>query len=142
MSAPLYNERLVALSRHPEGAADVPEEEATATADNPVCGDEIRVRIVWRGGPDGPVVERMEHLTRGCAVCKASASLAATAAAGKPRGDALALAGTFEECLSSGDFAPLGGDFRLLDGITAYPSRVHCARLPWTALRRALERGP
>ena len=32
----------------------------------------------------------------------------------------------------------LGGDFHLLDGITAYPSRLHCARLPWTALRRAL----
>lgn len=142
MSTPLYNERLVALARHPEGAADVPEGEASATADNPVCGDEIRVRIVWRAGSDKPVVERMEHLTHGCAVCKASASLAATAAAGKPRDEVLALADAVAKCLASGDFAPLGGDFRLLDGITAYPSRVHCARLPWTALRCALERGP
>ena len=136
MSTPLYNERLVAHSRHLAGAAEVSEVAADATADNPVCGDEIRVRIVWRG--DG-VVERMEHLTRGCAVCKASASLASLAVAGKTREEVRVLGDAFEECLKTGDFSPLGGDFHLLDGINAYPSRIHCARLPWTALRRALD---
>lgn len=139
MSSALYNERLVAHSRHPTGAADWPAGDGDATADNPVCGDEIRLRIVWGDGAEGRVVERVEHVTRGCAVCKASASLAAGAAAGKSREELRALADAFEECLGEGDFAALGGDFRMLDGITAYPSRVHCARLPWTALRRALE---
>ena len=112
------------------------EETADATADNPVCGDEIRVRIVW--SKDG-TMERMEHLTRGCAVCKASASLASLAVAGKTREEVRALGNAFETCLKTGDFSPLGGDFHLLDGINAYPSRIHCARLPWTALRRALD---
>lgn len=112
------------------------EEAADAMADNPVCGDEIRVRVVWR---EAGVVERMEHLTRGCAVCKASASLAAGAVAGKTREEVRELWEAFEKCLVAGDFGALGGDFRMLDGITAYPSRVHCARLPWTALRRALD---
>lgn len=133
MSA-VCNERLVFLSRHPAGAADVPADAADAAADNPLCGDEIRLRLVW----DGDVLARLEHRTRGCAVCKAAASLAATAAAGKIRGELAALADTFESCLVAGDFALLGGDFRIFDGITAYPSRLHCARLPWTALRQAI----
>ena len=136
MSAPLYNERLVAHSRHPAGANEVPAEAADAMADNPVCGDEIRVRIVWR--EDG-AVERMEHLPRGCAVCKASASLASLAVMGKTRDEVRVLCDAFESCLKTGDFSLLGGDFHLLDGIDAYPSRIHCARLPWTALRRALD---
>ena len=136
MSTPLYNEQLVVHSRYPVGAAEVPEEAADAMADNPVCGDEIRVRIVWR--EDG-AVERMEHLTWGCAVCKASASLVAGAVAGKTREEVRELREAFEKCLVAGDFETLGGDFRLLDGISAYPSRLHCARLPWTALLRALD---
>lgn len=138
MTAPaapsLCNARLAALARAPAGAADIPADAADATADNPLCGDEIRLRLVW----DGDTLARLEHRTRGCAVCKASASLAATVCAGHPRDALLPLADAFERCLSSGDFTPLGGDFRILDGIAAYPSRLHCARLPWTALRRAL----
>lgn len=134
MSASLCNARLAAFARAPAGAADIPADAADATADNPLCGDEIRLRLVW----DGNTLSRLEHRTRGCAVCKASASLAASAAAGKTRGELAALADTFESGLTAGDFTPLGGDFHILDGITAYPSRLHCARLPWTALRRAL----
>lgn len=133
MSA-LYNERLVALSRHPVGAADVSADAADATADNPLCGDEIRIRLVW----DGDILARFEHHTRGCAVCKASASLVATATVGKTREELSGLADVFEACLAAGDFTPLGGDFRIFDGIGAYPSRRHCARLPWPAIRRAL----
>lgn len=135
MSA-LYNDRLVALSRHPAGAADVPADAADAIVDNPLCGDEIRLRLVW----DGDTLVRLEHRTRGCAVCKASSSLAASACSGQPREALLPLANAFERCLVTGDFTPLGGDFHIFDGIGAYPSRLHCARLPWTALRLALAR--
>ena len=117
--------------------ADIPADAADATADNPLCGDEIRIRLVW----DGDTQARLEHRTRGCAVCKASASLAATSAVGKKRGELARLADAFESCLAAGDFNPLDGDFFVLDGINAYPSRLHCARLPWTALRRALAAG-
>lgn len=143
MSAPapassLCNARLAALARNPAGAAEIPADAADAAADNPLCGDEIRIRLVW----DGDTLARLEHRTRGCSVCKASASLAATACAGRPREALLSLADAFERCLAAGDFASLGGDFRILDGIAAYPSRLHCARLPWTALRRALALRP
>ena len=89
----------------PKGAAD-------GEAYNPVCGDEVRVRLVW----DVSGKMRMEHATRGCAVCRASAGLAAGAVAGKTREEALALAGTFEECLEKGEFGRLGGDFGVFDG--------------------------
>ncbi len=138
MSASLCNTRLAELARSGIGAAPVAAGEADAEADNPLCGDEIRIRIVWRDGGDAPVLERLEHATRGCAVCRASASLAAMAAAGKTRKGLAELADAFEGCLESGDFAPLGGDFGVFDGIAAFPARRHCARLPWTALRRAL----
>ena len=138
MSASLCNARLAALARNPAGAADIPADAADATAENPLCGDEIRIRLVWNGNN----LARLEHRTRGCAVCKASASLAATACAGQPREALFALADTVERCLISGDFTPIGGDFHIFDGIAAYPSRIHCARLPWTALRRALSCRP
>ena len=134
MSASLCNGRLAALARAPAGVADVPKGAADGEAYNPVCGDEVRVRIAW----DEAGRMRMEHTTRGCAVCRASAGLAAVAVAGKTREEALALAGTFEECLAAGDFGRMGGDFGVFDGIGAYPARVHCARLPWTALGKAL----
>ena len=137
MTVSLCNARLAALARNPAGASDIPAEIADATADNPLCGDEIRLRLVW----DGDTLARLEHHTRGCAVCKASASLAASATVGKTREELSELADTFEQCLVGGDFTSLGGDFHIFDGITTYPSRLHCARLPWSALRRALAVG-
>lgn len=139
MSASLCNTRLAELARSGTGAAQVTAAEADAAADNPLCGDEIRIRLVWREGDGVPVLERMEHATRGCAVCRASASLAAVATAEKTRGELAEMADAFDACLESGDFAPLGEDFGVFDGIAAFPARRHCARLPWTALRRALE---
>ena len=138
MSASLCNGQLAALARSGIGAASVTAGQADAEADNPLCGDEIRIRLVWRQEGGCPVLERLEHCTRGCAVCRASASLAAVATAGKTRAELLALADAFDTCLASGDFSSLGGDFRVFDGISSFPSRRHCARLPWTALRRAL----
>ena len=138
MSTSLCNGQLAALARSGVGAATIAAGEADAEADNPLCGDEIRIRLVWVERDGKPVLERFEHATRGCAVCRASASLAAVATAGKTRAELLALADTFDACLASGDFSALGGDFGAFDGITSFPARRHCARLPWTALRHAL----
>lgn len=136
----LCNGQLAALARSGIGAVSVAAGEADAEADNPLCGDEIRIRLVWREGDGGPVLERLEHCTRGCAVCRASASLASASTAGKTREELLALADAFDACLADGAFASLGGDFKVFDGIASFPARRHCARLPWTALRRALDK--
>lgn len=138
MSTSLCNGQLAALARSGVGAATIAAGEADAEADNSLCGDEIRIRLVWNERDGEPVLERLEHATRGCAVCRASASLATVATVGKTRTELLALADTFNACLGRGDFSALGGDFRVFDGISSFPARRHCARLPWTALRRAL----
>ena len=131
----LYQAILLAHAKAPHGAESVPRGTEDAEAINGACGDEIRVKLQW--GPDG-ALEKMAHELRGCAVCAASASMAAGRVEGRTRTEIETMAAAFAARLGKKGFEEEWGDFRAFNGIEKYPSRIHCAMLAWKALEKAL----
>lgn len=138
----LYQEVILDHGRRPRHAHRLESFDATATGDNPMCGDRVRIWI----GFDGTTIGRLGFEARGCAISIASADLMAETVQGCDRSKARALFEAFREMARTGacphcDAAlaePLG---RLapLSGVHEYPSRVKCATLPWHALIAALD---
>ena len=79
----------------------------------------------------------------GCSINRASASMLSEAVLGGSREEAAEVEGRFRrlmdgEALSADECGSLG-DLAALDAVLAFPVRIKCALLPWTALEEALE---
>jgi nitrogen fixation NifU-like protein len=103
-------------------------------ADNPLCGDRIllSLRIV-----DGQL-EAAAFEGEACAICMASASILCATVPGHPaqflherHGELLGALQGKGELNERDSLAPLLG-------VKAYPSRIDCATLPWSAAVRAI----
>jgi nitrogen fixation protein NifU and related proteins len=114
-----------------------------ASGINPLCGDEVLVRLSMDAGRIGDVAFQCTC----CGISMASASIMTTTVKGMSADDAKQ---TVEEF---GAFLNVGAEpaskvrsaewLALLDTIKKFPSRIGCAMLPWTTLERALDRvGP
>ena len=136
MSA-LYPAALLAHAKTPHGAGTVPRGTEDAEALNAACGDEIRVKLAWT--PEGGL-GRMTYELHGCAVSAAAASMTAQRLEGKTRAEIATMAAAFAARLGKTGFEEEWGDFRAFNGIEAYPARIHCARLVWQAVEKALAR--
>lgn len=102
---------------------------------NPSCGDELTLYL--RRGVDGLDVR---FVGEGCAISQASASLMASAIAGKDSGHAAALSAGFQRLIRGEEPGVDLGDLQALAGIAKLPARVKCAVLPWKTLDEALTR--
>ncbi len=132
----LYNELILEHDRRPRNLGPLPSATHEAGEDNPLCGDEITLRLL---APAGRIeVARFEG--RGCALSRASASLMTEALAGRRFDEALALARAFEASLAGEGPAPAPG-LEAFAGVRDFPSRATCAALAWRALRAALAGG-
>ncbi len=115
--------------------------DATSHQRNPICGDEITVRVRMEG-------DRVASLTwegAGCSISQASASmLAELAAEGLDRTGAERLIEGFREAMRSKGTLELDeeefGDATALSGVSKYTARVKCAMLSWVAFEDALRR--
>ncbi|TYC99000.1 SUF system NifU family Fe-S cluster assembly protein [Arthrobacter echini] len=105
---------------------------------NPVCGDEITLRVGVRDG----AVSELSWDGAGCAISMASASVLTELVQGLPRDEVISLVDTFREVLRSrgrieADEEVLG-DAAAFAGVSRYPARVKCAMLGWVALEESL----
>ena len=105
---------------------------------NPVCGDEITLRI--ETAQDS--VSGIHWAGEGCAISMASASILSEMVLGLERAEVLALVDNFREVMRSrgklqGDEEILG-DAAALSGVSKFPARVKCAMLAWVAAEDAL----
>jgi nitrogen fixation NifU-like protein len=146
----LYQELILDHSRHPHGRglADVEGANATSHQRNPVCGDEITLRVRM----DGDVVRDVTWEGAGCSISQASASMLAVLVAdahddggtGMPRPEASALIDGFREAMRSRGKLEIDedayGDASALSGVSKYSARVKCAMLAWVAFEDALAR--
>ncbi len=139
----LYQEVILDHGRRPRHARRPERVDATASGDNPMCGDRVQVWVQY--APDGTIGDAGFE-ARGCAISVASADLMAETVRGRSRADARALFAAFREMARTGacpacDGALAGPLERLqpLSGVHEYPSRVKCATLPWHALVAALD---
>lgn len=140
----LYQELLLDHSKRPRGKHLADEEGRTATSHqhNPVCGDDVTLRV--RVSSDGELIRDVTWEGAGCSVSQASASMLTELVEGMPRAEAVALIDGFRTALRSRGEIPLDEDVYLdaaaLSGVSRYVARVKCAMLAWVALEDALAR--
>ncbi|MFT8719840.1 Fe-S cluster assembly sulfur transfer protein SufU [Acetobacter sp.] len=140
--ASCYDTLILSRSRKPEFSGEAEGETSTAQGNNPMCGDRVRVSLRL----SCEKVEAARHMTRGCALCMASADLMAETITGRSRADALELGQRFTDMLedTSSRVDAAGEDtlppaFRAFLPLRTHRSRLRCATLPWTALGEALD---
>ena len=108
---------------------------------NPICGDELTLRVRM----DGERIRDVSWTGEGCSISQASASMLSTLVAEREeltRDDASALIARFREALRSRGAIELDEemfeDAAALSGVSKYTARVKCAMLAWVALEGAL----
>lgn len=144
----LYQQLILDHAKAPQGrglAGEPGAGEAESRQYNPVCGDEVTVRVRVDAGTDGAQLASLVWEGHGCTISQASASmLAALVAEDAP----LALDGLqarvdrFREVLRSRGALELDeeefGDVAALGGVSKYSQRVKCAMLAWVATEEAV----
>lgn len=104
---------------------------------NPVCGDEVRLRILL----DGDVVSDVSYESAGCSISQASTSVMTDLVIGRTADEGLALHDEFLAVMrGNGERVP--DEERLEDavafaGVARFPARVKCALLGWSAFKDA-----
>ncbi|WP_211882732.1 Fe-S cluster assembly sulfur transfer protein SufU [Pseudarthrobacter albicanus] len=131
-----------AKARHGSGLAGaaVPDGASTGQSHqlNPVCGDEITVRVATAGGK----VSELRWDGDGCSISMASASVLTELAEGLTAEEFRTIIDSFREVLRSrGKVAAdpeILGDAAAFEGVARYAARVKCAMLSWVAAEDAL----
>lgn len=105
---------------------------------NPVCGDEITLRIETTGG----TVSGIHWAGDGCSISMASASILSDVVVGLGHDEAQSFIDNFREVMRSrGKLVAdeeILGDAAALSGVSKFPARVKCAMLAWVAAEDAL----
>jgi nitrogen fixation NifU-like protein len=109
---------------------------------NPVCGDEVTLRLQLRGDGPAAVLADVSYEAQGCAISKASTSVLTDLLIGHPVAHAVVVGEAIRDMVRTRDGSALDedllGDAVALQGVAKYPARVKCALLGWSALSEAL----
>ncbi len=136
MSDDLYHAAIMERANRATGDHRLTDPDASATVDNPLCGDRVTLDVRLDAGR---IVE-LGHRVRGCALCQAATSVIAETAPGATVAEMAAaeaalralLAGTGEE--ATVEPSPLA----IFRPVRDYRSRHDCVLLPFDALSEAL----
>jgi len=134
----LYQELILDHYRRPRNRRALPEATAEATLRNPLCGDEVTMRVRL----DGDVVADAAFAGQGCSISQAAASMLTEAVRGRTRAEAAALLAAYGAMLTDRHRPaelPPPGELRALSGVARFPARVRCGLMAADALGRALE---
>lgn len=133
--AALYQERILDHYRRPRHKGALERATGVHTVKNPLCGDDVTVCILEA---DGLVMEAGFTGT-GCSIMQATASMLMEIVRGRTREEIDVLSRRFDEMLAGGAPDDALGELSALAGVAAFPARHKCAKLPWRALKGALE---
>ena len=108
---------------------------------NPVCGDEVTLRVSLKDVGGEPVVDDVSFDALGCSISQASASVMSDLVIGKPVSEAMTISQAFLELMQSkGEGVPdedVLEDAVAFAGVSKYPARIKCALLGWMAWKDA-----
>jgi|TARA_B100000809_G_scaffold186903_2_gene185122 nitrogen fixation NifU-like protein len=136
VSESLYRDLLLDHMRHPRFAGKVEPADRTASAYNPLCGDELELTLALTGD----CIREARAQVRGCSVCVASASMMGELIQGVSLSQATTYGTLFREAMSSGELSSDAiASLRPLLEIRKHKSRVKCALLAWNALEGCLK---
>lgn len=109
---------------------------------NPVCGDEITLRVETTGGAQARVVSGIHWAGDGCSISMASASILSELIEGMDVTEVHTLIANFREVMRSRGTIEADeeilGDAAALSGVSKFPARVKCAMLAWVAAEDAI----
>ncbi len=134
----LYQDVILDHGKRPRNFGDLPTATHEAEGFNPLCGDQLHLRLLVKGG----LIADVMFNGCGCAISTASASMLTQAIKGKSVEHARDLFARFHRAAMSGDAgedALVLGDLVSLIGVHQYANRVKCATLAWHALHAAIE---
>ncbi len=134
----LYQEIILDHYRKPHNRApSLEDEDVHVHHSNPLCGDEmdLRLRVV------DDRVDAVVFDGEGCSISQASASAMSDVVTGRDLKDALDLAEDFRKMMHGDEPARADdlGDGIAFQGVAKFPVRVKCALLGWMAVRDAIE---
>ena len=136
MKDQLYHQAILDLAKQAGRTARLESAVASATVDNPLCGDRVTIDLDLADGR----VRAVGHKVRGCLLCQAAAAAIAARAPGESpaalRGVAerLDLAIRKDPSATDGLWPELGA----FAPVHAHKSRHNCVLLPFDALTEAL----
>ncbi len=114
---------------------------------NPVCGDEVTLRVTLKDVNGVPVVEDVSYDSLGCSISQASTSVMSDLVIGRPVAEAMTISQAFLQLMQSKGSRDEGEpDEGLLEdavafaGVSKYPARIKCALLGWMAWKDATAR--
>jgi nitrogen fixation NifU-like protein len=140
----MYQELILDHYRHPHNKGLREPYDAQVHHVNPLCGDEVTLRVALKDAGGEPAVADVSYDALGCSISQASASMMTEALIGKTVGEAMDISGAFLELMQSrGTAEPdedLLGDAVAFHGVSRYPARVKCALLGWMAWKDATAR--
>jgi nitrogen fixation protein NifU and related proteins len=134
----LYQDTILEHNKKPRNFREIEDADKTATGNNPLCGDALRVYVKM----DGDTVNDVAFKGSGCAISKASASMMTQTVKGKTREEAEAIFNEFHRMVTGDldietDENHLG-KLKIFAGVLEFPARVKCASLSWHTLHAAL----
>ncbi len=135
----LYDACILEHCREPRNSDRLESPDATASAVNPFCGDEVYLQLGVVGGR----VTGIGVQSVGCSINQATASMLSEAVAGGTIAEAEAVSERFRDMMAGAAVSSAAvermGDLKSLRSVRAFPVRIKCALLSWTALEDALE---
>ncbi len=135
MSDDLYHAAIMDRARAAAGDHRLSDADATATVDNPLCGDRVTLDVRMDGGR----IAALGYRVRGCALCQASTSLVAEVLAGAHRGDAEDGESVMRALLEDGVEPPdRWSGLGIFRPVGPHRSRHGCVLLAIAAVRKAL----
>src|SRR5713226_4212046 len=119
----MYREVILDHYKNPRGHGELADADAQAEGQNPLCGDEVSIFVVF--GEDGDTIDEVKFSGRGCVISQAATSMLTEMVKGR----------------SAAVVATLPRD-ELLDeiGIPLTPVRLKCALLGLSTLKLALHK--
>ena len=122
-------------NRNPRNSAKLSSPDLVADAVNPFCGDETHFQINLDG--QGRVSE-VGYEGVGCAICRSAGSMLSEVIKGHTLEGVEDISGLFQDMMfgaePSEEQAALLGDLTSMTGVRAFPIRIKCALLAWSAI--------
>ncbi|HEY3734927.1 MAG TPA: SUF system NifU family Fe-S cluster assembly protein [Streptosporangiaceae bacterium] len=140
----MYQEIILDHYRHPHNRGLREPYDAEVHHVNPLCGDEVTVRVSLKDVGGEPTVADVSYDALGCSISQASVSVMTDLTIGKSIDDAMTVCDEFLGLMrSKGAGEPdedLLEDAVAFSGVSKYPARIKCALLGWMAWKDATAR--
>ena len=138
MNDALYHKAVMRMAATSKGAGGLENPGATATVDNPLCGDRVTMDVTIVDG----LITEIGHKVRGCVLCQASASTIGEHAVGQRAEDVKRVQGRILGMLNGAvdeTPKPWTEDASAFKPVAPHKSRHKCVLLPFDALVEALD---